>query len=218
MKISIYALIWWCAAQTAFALEPTGKPEPAATKTEPTTILFIGDSLTEGYRLEKEEAFPHLVGEALRAQGKNVSVINAGVSGATSASGMGRLQWHLRAKPKPKILVLSLGANDGLRGQKVESTKENLSKTIKFAKTQGMQVLLSGMKMPPNYGIEYTSAFENMYRVLAKEENVALIPFLLEGVAVEKKLNLEDGIHPNAQGYKIRAKTVTKHLSPMLGP
>ena len=187
-----------------------------AAAAEPTKIIFVGDSLTEGYQLPKEQSFPSLVGKKFKADGKDVIIVNAGVSGATTASGISRLKWHLKGKPKPKLVVLALGGNDGLRGQDVKNSKENLRAVIKLAKQENMQVLLAGMKIPPNYGKKYTDDFENMFPALAKEEDVTLIPFLLEGVAADPKLNLPDGIHPNAKGYEIIAATVYKHLSPLV--
>lgn len=179
-------------------------------------ILCLGDSLTEGYMLSPNEAWPALVEKELRAKGYKVNLINAGTSGSTAASGPSRLKWHLRGKDRPDIMILALGANDGLRGLDLASTKKNLSTTIQQAKAVGMTVLLAGMRMPPNYGDSYTAAFQKLFVDLASEEKIPLIPFLLAGVGGEPKLNLADGIHPNAEGYKIIAKTVLEHLEPML--
>ncbi len=187
---------------------------PAAAQTK---ILFIGDSLTEGYGLSKDAAFPTLVETELKERGfKDVVAVNAGVSGATTASGVSRLKWHLNAKPKPKIMVLALGANDGLRGLDLKASRQNLLDVIKLGKEHDMQVVLAGMQIPPNYGADYTAKFKAMFDELAKSEGTHLIPFLLEGVATDPKLNLPDGIHPNAAGYKIIAATVVKHLEPLL--
>lgn len=170
------------------------------------TILFLGDSLTEGYRLSKEESYPSLVEEKLKLKHPKVKVINGGVSGATTASGLKRLDWYLKAKPD--IMVLALGANDGLRGLKLEQTSKNLSQVIEKAQERGMKVILAGMKMPTNYGEPYRTNFEKIFTDLARKYKLRLIPFLLEGVGGNPKLNLPDGIHPNAQGYEVVAKNV----------
>ncbi len=183
----------------------------------PTAVLFLGDSLTEGLGVPKEAAFPALVEALLKADGaKDLQIINAGISGSTSASALSRLKWHLKAAVKPQILFLALGANDGLRGLPVKELKTHLVDTVRLAKLNGMTVLLVGMLMPPNYGKEYTEAFAAVYPAVAKEESVALLPFLLEGVALDKKLNQADGIHPNVDGHKIVATTVVKYLKPLL--
>lgn len=182
---------------------------------KPVKILILGDSLTEGYGLEASQAFPSLLQLQLDEQVKQpVEVINAGFSGATSASAMSRLKWHARSKPD--ILVLVLGANDGLRGLSTESMKANLGKAIGFAREQGMTVVLAGMKMLPNYGAEYTRRFEAVFPQLAQEHQVVFIPFLLEGVAGRNQYNLPDGIHPNAKGHQIIAQNVLHHLKPLL--
>jgi len=180
-------------------------------------VLMLGDSLTAGYKIDKEVAYPALIEKELKASGyPNITVVNAGISGSTTASGTQRLTWHLRSKPKPRVMVLALGANDGLRGLKLEKSKENLIATIQLAKKNNIVVILAGMKIPTNYGAVYTNAFAKLYTEIAKQEKIALIPFLLEGVATIKKLNLSDGIHPNEEGHKILAKTVTSYLVPIL--
>ena len=174
------------------------------------TILFLGDSLTEGYRLAKEEAYPALVEKALKKKHDDIKVINGGVSGATSASGVKRVDWYLKAKPD--IMVLALGANDGLRGLKVTDTEKNLSSVIEKAQQKGIKVILAGMKMPPNYGEPYRTQFESMFPKLAKKYELKLIPFILEGVGGVASLNLSDGIHPNQKGHEVMAQTVLKVL------
>lgn len=174
------------------------------------TILFLGDSLTEGYQLAKEEAFPSLIENELKKKHKDIKVINGGVSGATSASGMKRLDWYL--KTKPDIMVLALGANDGLRGLKLTDTEKNLSKVIEKAQAKGITVILAGMQMPTNMGEKYRDEFQKMFPKVAKKYSIKLIPFLLEGVGAVPELNLPDGIHPNAKGHKIMAQTVLKVL------
>jgi acyl-CoA thioesterase-1 len=178
-------------------------------------VVCLGDSLTEGYEVSGREAFPALVAERLQARGwPDIEVVNAGVSGSTSASAVSRLRWQLRGDPD--VVVLALGANDGLRGIDTEATKKNLAEAIDIARTENVIVLLAGMKMPPNYGSDYTKAFEGLFDELAREKDVALIPFLLDGVAARAELNLADGIHPNPDGYSVIADTVIEHLLPLL--
>lgn len=180
-----------------------------------TKIVFLGDSLTEGYGLAKTEAFPHLFAEALQAKGyKDIQVINAGISGSTSASAVPRLKWYLRTKPT--ILVLALGANDGLRGLDPQAMKKNLAATIQLAQEHDVRVVLAGMKIPRNYGTQYTQAFEEVYPELAEQFNIPLIPFLLDGVAAKPEMNLPDGIHPNQQGHQVISQLVLKNLLPLL--
>ncbi len=176
----------------------------------PITIVALGDSLTEGYGLRKEEAYPALLQERLAKTYPQVKVINAGISGSTSASAESRLKWQL--KNKPQILFLALGANDGLRGLDVQQMKTNLEKTIKMAKANDMYVILAGMKMPMNYGDDYRKKYESVFLELSKTYKLDYVPFLLEGVATNKNLNLADGIHPNAEGYKIIADALVPYL------
>lgn len=173
-------------------------------------LVILGDSLTEGYGVAKEHSFPALVEAKLKAAGKDWLVVNAGVSGSTSASALARLDWLL--KSKPDAVLLTLGGNDGLRGFGPSVTKENLRKAIRKAKAANMKVMLAGMQMPPNYGKQYTDEFRALFPALAKEEKIALLPFLLEKVGGNPALNLEDGIHPNEAGHKILADTVFKFL------
>lgn len=175
-----------------------------------THILFLGDSLSEGIGLDEEQSFPRLVERNLKAKKHDVIITNGGVSGSTSASGLTRLKWHLK-KPTD-ILVLELGANDGLRGLKLEETKKNLIAIIKMAQEKKVKVLLLGLLMPPNYGKKYTEEFEAMYRNIAKTQKVPLHPFILKDVAGRTDLNLPDGVHPNAKGQELVAKTVTEFV------
>jgi acyl-CoA thioesterase-1 len=175
-----------------------------------THILFLGDSLSEGIGLDEEQSFPRLVERNLKAKKYDVIVTNGGVSGSTSASGLTRLKWHLK-KPTD-ILVLELGANDGLRGFKVEETKKNLTAIIKMAKEKKVKVLLLGLLMPPNYGKKYTAEFEAMYKSIAKNEKVAFHPFILKDVAGKAEFNMPDGVHPNAKGQELVATTVTEFV------
>jgi len=177
-------------------------------------ILIIGDSLTEGYGIEAKKSYPSLLETALRQKfSADISVINAGISGATSAVGIKQLSWHMRSKDKPTILILALGANDGLRGIKPEVTRKNLRDVLVEAQKQGLRLVVAGMKMPPNYGTEYTKEFEATFAALAKEFEARLIPFLLEGVAAQKDMNLPDGIHPNEKGYERVMQNVLQILT-----
>ena len=176
-----------------------------------TTILMLGDSLTEGTGVEKTNAYPYLVEQILKAQGfLAIKVINGGVSGSTTASALSRLRWYLRERQD--ILLLALGANDGLRGLPTIQIKNNLAETIELSLRKGIRVVLAGMRMPPNYGKDYTVQFEKVFHELAKEYDIPFIPFLLEGVAGDPKLNLPDGIHPNERGHQIIAQLVYKTL------
>lgn len=174
------------------------------------TILFLGDSLTEGYQLSKEEAYPAVIERQLQKSHKGIKVINGGVSGATSASGLKRMDWYLKAKPD--IMVLALGANDGLRGMKVDQTEKNLASVIEKAQERGITVILAGMKMPTNMGEPYRKNFENLFPKLAKKYSLKFVPFILEGVGGKPEFNLPDGIHPNPKGHEIMAKTILKVL------
>ncbi len=179
-----------------------------------TTVVCLGDSLTEGYGVAPEESYPSLLQEHFDARGLDVRVVNAGVSGSTSASAVSRLRWQLRAKPD--FVVLALGANDGLRGVEPAATRRNLQSAIAVAKEAGIRVVLVGMKLPPNYGPEYLREFERIFPELASENGLPLVPFLLEGVAADPSLNLADGIHPNALGYRIVVENVLATLAPLL--
>ncbi|HUP56855.1 MAG TPA: arylesterase [Bdellovibrionota bacterium] len=177
----------------------------------PLRIVAMGDSLTDGFGVAKDDAYPAVLDRKLEGAGyPDAEVVNAGLSGSTTASAEGRLKWHL--KNKPDILILALGANDGLRGMKLSETRKNLSRVIAMAKEKGVEVLLAGMRVPPNYGKEFTEGFEALYRDLAREHSVALVPFLLEGIGGEKEMNLDDGIHPNERGHQKMAETILPHL------
>jgi acyl-CoA thioesterase-1 len=173
-------------------------------------ILIIGDSLTEGYGVAKKDAYPSLLEKILNQKENKFKVINAGSSGSTSASAFSRLRWHI--KSKPQTLILALGANDGLRGIKPESTKKNLQRAITMAKDKGVTVILAGMQMPYNYGEDYRKKYAMVFKSLVKENKIAFIPFLLKDVGGRKELNLADGIHPNEKGHKIIAANVAKEL------
>jgi len=179
-------------------------------------ILFYGDSLTAGYGLSPEEAFPAIVGKKLQEKGTVVKIVNAGLSGETSAGGLTRLEWVL--KQPVDIFVLELGANDGLRGLPLEQTQKNLQSIIdkvltKYPKTK---IVIAGMLVPPNMGPDYTASFGKIFPDLAKKNKATLIPFLLKDVAGQEKLNIADGIHPNVEGHKIVADNVLRIIEPLL--
>lgn len=175
------------------------------------TILFLGDSLTEGHNLSKEFSYPTVVGNMLSKKGhKDIKILNGGVSGSTTASGLSRLRWFMKAKPN--ILVLALGANDGLRGTKLESTEKNLRAIVTMAQANKIKVILCGMMLPPNYGKSYTQKFSKIFLDISKEYKLKTVPFLLKGVAGNKELNLADGIHPNEKGYEVVAKNILEVL------
>jgi acyl-CoA thioesterase-1 len=182
----------------------------------PKVILFFGDSLTAGYGLSKEQAFPAIVQRKINDKGYNYKVLNAGLSGETSAGGLARINWIL--KEPIDIFVLELGANDGLRGLPLKQTKQNLQQIINKvkAKNPDVKIVIAGMMMPPNLGAEYTADFMQLFPELAKKNDAHLIPFLLEGVAGNEELNLNDGIHPNKTGHSIVAENVWKVLNPLL--
>jgi acyl-CoA thioesterase I len=182
----------------------------------PRVVLFLGDSITAGYGLDPSQAFPALIQQKIDAQRWNFKVINAGQSGDTSAGGLGRMDWLL--KNKIDVLVLELGANDGLRGLPVENSKKNLQAIIDRTKDKypEAKVIVAGMKVPPNMGGDYGRKFEAVFVDLAKNNNAPLIPFILEGVGGLPELNLADGIHPTAKGHEIVADNVWKVLEPVL--
>jgi acyl-CoA thioesterase I len=191
-------------------------PVERAPSTAAPRIVFLGDSLTAGYGLAKEESVPSLIQKRLKDAGYPYEVVNAGVSGDTSAGGLSRLDWSLTGDVK--ILVIELGANDGLRGLPVAGMKQNLTEIIARARARKISVILTGMEAPPNFGAAYTSEFRNVYRQLAKEHDVTFVPFYLDGVAGIPNLNIADGIHPNAEGSRIVEKTIWSALEPLLGP
>jgi acyl-CoA thioesterase-1 len=210
LPLTIFAVLPLATAAESAAVTRRTTTSPSGTK----TILFIGDSIGEGYGVRKEEAFPEQVGTLLKAQGHDVKIINGSLSGSVSAAVDHRLNWYLKAKPD--IFVLELGGNDALKGTPVNVIKANLAKAIELAQANKITVVLAGIKVFENYGKVYTEEFEKMYRDLAKEKKVTLIPFILEGVALDKNLNQADGKHPNARGHAIVAKTVVKYVEPLL--
>ena len=188
----------------------------SATSASGGNILFLGDSLTIGLGVQQEQAYPALIQEKIRAANLPFDVINAGISGDTSAGGLARLDWVLQ-KPVD-VLVLALGANDGLRGLPVAQLKSNLQSIIDKvkAKNPAVKIVIAGMEIPPNYGADYAAQFSAVFPELAKQNHAALVPFLLEGVGGHIDLNQPDHIHPTAAGHKIVAENVWRVLEPLL--
>lgn len=177
-------------------------------------IVAFGDSLTAGFGVQTDESYPAQLQRRLDSLGYHYRVINAGVSGDTTAGGLRRVPWILNSKPE--LVILELGANDGLRGLPVDQTKSNLRRIIRQLQEAGTTVVLAGMKLPPNYGQDYTANFGDMYQMLAKEHQLVLIPFFLEGVGGSSSLNQADGIHPTKEGYEVIVEQVLKVLRPVL--
>jgi acyl-CoA thioesterase-1 len=184
---------------------------PSATRPR---IVFLGDSLTAGYGISKAEAVPALIQRRLDATGYRYEVINAGVSGDTSAGGLNRLNWSLAGDVR--ILVVELGANDGLRGLPAAAMQRNLDQIITRAKQRRITVLLTGMEAPPNYGAAYTTEFRQVFYDLARQHQIPFVPFYLQGVAGNPSLNISDGIHPNPAGARIVEATIWRALEPLL--
>jgi len=182
----------------------------------PKVILIFGDSLTAGYGLSPEQAYPALLDKRLTEQHRNYKVIGSGLSGETSAGGLSRIDWVLRQPVD--IFVLELGANDGLRGLPLEETQRNLQAIIDKVKIKYplVKIVVTGMMVPPNMGPVYTEKFKKIFPDLAQKNKASLIPFLLQGVAGNEKLNQADGIHPTAEGHKILAENVYKVIGPLL--
>ncbi|SDG49904.1 arylesterase [Psychroflexus sediminis] len=205
-------LLLSCGKTTDKKAEQTSAESPEtetrAEVEEKNVILFFGNSLTAGMGLELSEAFPARIQHRLDSLGYDYEVVNAGLSGETTASGKNRIDWVLNQDVD--VFVLELGANDGLRGIPIEETRENLQDIINTvrAKNPETKIILAGMQIPPNMGESYTTDFRNIFPDLAEKNNVDLIPFLLEGVAGDPELNQQDGIHPTAEGYKIVADNV----------
>ncbi|KAA3606880.1 MAG: arylesterase [Calditrichaeota bacterium] len=184
----------------------------AENKEDKKRVLFFGDSLTAGYGIGTDNAFPNLIQTKIDSSKLNYEAVNAGLSGETTAGGLRRINWIL--KRKIDVFVLELGANDGLRGISPKVTKQNLQKIIDnvLEKNPETKIILAGMLVPPNLGIDYAKEFAQVFPTLAEENKIPLIPFLLDGVAGDKKLNIADGIHPNIEGHKIVAENVWQVL------
>jgi acyl-CoA thioesterase I len=199
-----------------FLFQGYSQTEKTSGDKESTTILCFGNSLTAGYNIDPTYAYPAVLERRLNENGYSAEVINAGLSGETSAGGLERINWILRQPID--IFILELGANDGLRGLPLEQTKKNLQAIIDRVKTKypDVEIVIAGMMVPPNMGEKYGSQFIKIYPDLARENNARLIPFLLEGVGGDPTLNLPDGIHPNAEGHKILARNVLEVIKPIL--
>lgn len=191
---------------------PAGSTAPAAAAKP--RIVFLGDSLTAGLGLPTDQSYPSLIGKRLQQRGYDYEIVNAGVSGDTSAGGVRRLDWSLEGDVR--LLVVALGANDGLRGLPTSDLKKNLKAVLDRAKARNIPVVLAGMEAPPNNGPDYAREFRNVYAELAQEYRVRFVPFLLLGVAGNAALNQSDGIHPNARGAQIVADHVWAELEAAL--
>jgi acyl-CoA thioesterase I len=197
--------------QLAVAVPPA--EQPPATDQRP-RVVILGDSLTAGLGLHQRDSYPTLLQQKVDAAGLGYQVVNAGVSGDTSAGGLSRLDWALEGDVR--VLVVALGGNDALRALPVTELRRNLSRIVEQAQARGIRVILAGMEAPPNFGRDYVVSFHLVYPALAKEYGVPLLPFLLEGVAGIDRLNQNDGIHPTAEGARIVADHVWTVLEPML--
>jgi acyl-CoA thioesterase-1 len=193
---------------------PAGDARNAPTAEARPRIVILGDSLTAGLGLAPEQAYPTLLQRRLDDEGLKYQVVNAGVSGDTSAGGLSRLDWALEGDVR--VLVVALGGNDALRGLPVEELKRNLSDIIERAQARRVHVVLAGMEAPPNYGQAYLVSFHEIYPDLAKQYKIPLVPFLLQGVAGIDSLNQRDGIHPTAEGARMVADNIWPVLRPML--
>ena len=198
------------ACGVACLLGPAALPVGAAER----VIVALGDSLTTGLGVAAEEAWPALIESRLQREGYPYRLVNAGVSGDTTAGGLRRVDWVLRARPDS--VVVALGANDGLRGQPVAALRANLVAIVERLLAGGTRVLLAGMRLPPNYGADYAGAFAAVYPEVARRTGVAFMPFLLDGVATDARLNQADGIHPNAAGHRVIAERVWPYLVALL--
>ncbi len=185
----------------------------ATAEARPKLVAF-GNSLTSGLGVSAEDAYPAQLQRRLDEAGFRYRVINAGVSGDTTAGGLRRVRWILNSKPT--LVILELGGNDGLRGLSLAETKRNLEQIIEQLQQASVTVVLAGMKLPPNYGQEYTQGFEEIYPALARRYRLKLIPFFLDGIAGETGLNQADGIHPTAEGYRIIVGNLVELLKPVL--
>ncbi|MDT8421259.1 MAG: arylesterase [Desulfuromonadales bacterium] len=203
--LSVFSLLW-------IALSPGHAGD--SPKESDLRILVLGDSLTAGYGLVTEDTFPVQLQKALLSAGYPVKVINAGVSGDTSAGGVSRLEWALA--DRPDIVILELGGNDALRGLSPEQTASNLEQIIVRLQQVGVDILLAGMLAPRNLGSEYYSKFDNLYPELAAKHGIPLYPFFLQGVAGDPQLNLADGLHPNARGVEVIVRSILPYLQPLL--
>jgi acyl-CoA thioesterase I len=207
------SILHW-ALMFAICCFPAWQARPCSAEETRPPIVAFGDSLTAGLGVHADESYPAQLQARLDRLNYRYRVINAGVSGETTAGALRRVSWILNNKPA--IVVLESGANDGLRGLKLEETERNLGQIIEQFQKAGVTVVLAGMKLPPNYGEEYTAGFEAIFPTLAKRYRLPLIPFFLEGVAASTTLNQADGIHPTKEGYGIIVEQVFKALRPLI--
>ena len=198
---------------TSLTLE-TKPSAPATVSASKPRVVFLGDSLTAGLGLPTDQSYPSIVGRKLKEGGYDVEIVNAGVSGDTSAGGVRRLDWSLQGDVQ--ALVVALGANDGLRGLPADEMKKNLRAILDQAKSRNIPVVLAGMEAPPNFGADYTREFRQVYADLAEEYDVRFVPFMLLGVAGNASLNQGDGIHPNARGAEMVADLIWAELEPLM--
>lgn len=198
------------------ASEVSVENNSTAAEQDKQSIVFFGNSLTAGLGVLPEQAFPGLIASKIDSLKLPYAVINAGLSGETTGSGVNRLAWVLQKKPD--IFVLELGANDGLRGIPLEETRKNLVVMVEKVRNLNpeVKIIITGMQMPPNMGPEYTGTFREIFPEIAKSQNILLVPFLLEGVGGIPELNQPDGIHPTAEGHKILAENVWEVLGPLI--
>jgi acyl-CoA thioesterase-1 len=212
-------LCWYDRSDASASQLPPSNPSreavgPKPVSAERPSIVAFGDSLTAGLGVRQDESYPARLQRMLDAAGYAYRVVNAGVSGDTTAGGARRVSWIL--KNKPTIVILELGANDGLRGLSLAETKANLEAIIQQFQQASVTVVLAGMKLPPNYGQDYTDGFETLYQALAKQYRLTLIPFFLDGVAGSSSLNQADGIHPTGEGYRIIVEKIFPTLELLL--
>ena len=211
--VAIVSLILACGGpeivETVAPPRPTAYPASAAIR-----VVFLGDSLSAGLGLAEAEAFPAVVEELLRRNGHRVAVVNAGVSGDTSAGGLSRVDWVLRQKPD--ILVVELGGNDALRGQPIENIEGNLRQIVGRGRDSGARVVLLGMDLPTNYGPDYAGRFAEMYERIAREEKAELVPGFVREIGTNPSMMQPDGLHPTAEGHRLLAESLLPHLEPLV--
>lgn len=211
--VAIVSLLLACGGpeivETVAPPSPTAYPSPAAIR-----VVFLGDSLSAGLGLAETEAFPFLVQNLLRQAGHEVEVVNAGVSGDTSAGGLSRIDWVLRQQPQ--VLVVELGGNDALRGQPLENIEENLRQIVRRGRESGARVVLLGMDLPTNYGPDYAGRFAEMYERIAREEEALLVPGFVREVGADSSLMQPDGLHPTADGHRLLAESLVPYLEPVV--